>query len=139
VERAVPHVLIVDDDADVLNVLATGLEIAGACHVEKASSAEQATDVLERRRPGAAIIDTSLPGTDGLTLARQFISRCIPVLIISNDPRYLGRLTEAGCPFLPKPFRVDDLSKALMPLLQAGNAQLASLKAGLDRLANKRS
>jgi two-component system OmpR family response regulator len=134
----VPHVLIVDDDSDVLEVLATGLEIAGACHVEKASSAEQAIAGLERQRPDAAIIDASLPKTDGLTLARQLIDRHIPVLVISGDPKYLQPLTEAGCPFLAKPFRMEGLLAALGPLLQEGEAQLAPLKAALDRLAAKR-
>jgi len=131
--------LVVDDDHDVLDILAMGLEIAGACHVEKASSAEEAIAALERRRPDAAIIDaTSLPKTDGLTLARQLIDRRIPVLLISGDPKYLEPLTAAGCPFLAKPFRMEGLLAALGPLLQDGEAQPAPLKAGLDRLAAKR-
>jgi DNA-binding NtrC family response regulator len=135
----VPHVLIVDDDPDVVEVLATGLETAGACHVEKASSAEEAIAALERQRPDAAIIDASMPKTSGLALARQFIDLGVPVLVISGEPKYLEQLTEAGCPFLPKPFRMDGLLAALGPLLQEGEAQLAPLRAALDRLAAKRS
>ena len=134
-----PHVLIVDDDPDVLYVLAIGLETAGACHVEKASSADEAVAALERQRPDAAIIDASLPKIDGLTLARQLIDRRIPVLLMSGDPKYLEPLTAAGCPFLAKPFRMEGLLAALGPLLQDGEAQLTPLRAGLDRLDAKKS
>jgi DNA-binding response OmpR family regulator len=133
----VPHVLIVDDDPDVLDALAAGLEIAGACHVDKALSAEEAIAALERQRPDAAVIDVTLPRINGLTLARQLIDRGIPVLVISGDPKYLEPLTEAGCPFLAKPFRMDGLMAALGPLLQEGAAQLAALSAGLERLNAK--
>jgi two-component system response regulator MprA len=127
--------LIVDDDPDVLDALAAGLEVVGACHVDKALSAEEAIAALGRQRPDAAIIDVTLPKTNGLALARQLIDRGIPVLVISGDPKYVDPLTEAGCPFLAKPFRMDSLLPALDPLLQEGEAQLAPLRAGLDRLA----
>jgi CheY-like chemotaxis protein len=91
-------VLIVDDDPDVRDVLDAGLETAGACHVDKALSAEEAIAALERQRPDAAVIDVTLPRIDGLTLARQLIDRGIPMLVISGDPKYLEPLIEAGCP-----------------------------------------
>jgi len=98
-------------------------------------SAEEAVTALERRRPDAAIIDASLPRINGLTVARQLVDSGIPLLIISGHPTYLDLLTEARCPFLAKPFRTDDLLAALGPLLRDGKAQLAPVKAGLDRLA----
>lgn len=107
--------------------------------METASSAAEAMAAVERRRPDAAIIDVTVPRISGLALARQIIDLGVPALVISGVPTYLERLTEVGCPFLAKPFRVEGLMAVLKPLLENGEAQLAPLRAGLDRLAATQS
>lgn len=114
---AMPHVLIVDDDADVREVLATALEDAGVCHVETVSSAAEALALLGRMTIEAVIIDATMPRVSGLELARQTIGDGIPTLLISGDPKYLETVPELGCPFLAKPFRAARLQAEVEALL----------------------
>jgi signal transduction histidine kinase/ActR/RegA family two-component response regulator len=64
------NLLVVDDDADTRELLATALRGEGA-DVRTAASVAEALAALERRRPDVIISDISMPGEDGYTLARR--------------------------------------------------------------------
>jgi PAS domain S-box-containing protein len=59
-------VLLVDDDADVLELTATLLEREGDLRVETASSAEAGLDLLAEGTFDCIVSDYDMPGTDGL-------------------------------------------------------------------------
>jgi signal transduction histidine kinase/ActR/RegA family two-component response regulator len=63
-------VLVVDDNVDAANSLATLLRLFGA-EVEVAFSATAALDTLKRYAPDVAILDIGMAGMDGYELARQ--------------------------------------------------------------------
>jgi PAS domain S-box-containing protein len=67
---ATVRVLIVDDEADARDLIASALVDAGAC-VETARSAPEGFDQLKQHRPDVLISDIGLPGEDGLS----FIAR----------------------------------------------------------------
>jgi PAS domain S-box-containing protein len=64
------RVLIVDDDADTLEVIRQLLEHAGAA-VHAANCVEDALRSLERHRPDVLVSDIGMPGQDGYSLIRR--------------------------------------------------------------------
>jgi signal transduction histidine kinase/ActR/RegA family two-component response regulator len=61
------RVLVVDDEADARDLVATVLQQCGA-EVTAAGSAAEALDALDRVRPHVLISDVSMPGVDGYAL-----------------------------------------------------------------------
>jgi two-component system response regulator MprA len=63
-------ILVVDDDAAICRVLARALAAEGYV-VTTASDGGGALVELERRLPDLMLLDVSLPGLDGLAVARR--------------------------------------------------------------------
>jgi CheY-like chemotaxis protein len=78
------HVLIVDDNADFREVLASSFDQYGAL-VTRASSSRAALALLRRTRVDVIVSDLSMPGEDGLT----FVSACAryPPAMVAPHPR----------------------------------------------------
>jgi PAS domain S-box-containing protein len=70
------RVLVVDDEADVREVVATMLERCGV-RVSLAASVPEALDLLRRERPEVLISDIGMPEEDGYALIRKV--RALPV------------------------------------------------------------
>jgi DNA-binding response OmpR family regulator len=129
-----PCVIVVEDDLDVRDVLATGLELAGACRVIAVSGAGEAKAALTRELPDAAVIDIGLPGSSGLDLARDFAERDVPVLLISGSMRHIELLEAVDCLFLAKPFKINRMVEELQALLRDREQGLKRLRACFARL-----
>jgi DNA-binding response OmpR family regulator len=136
-EASMRHVLVVDDDIAVCEVMRMGLEADGTCRVTGAASAEEALSVALGDRPDAAIVDAVMPGVHGLALARALIGIGIPVMIVSGDPRLQRRLAEAGCRFLAKPFRLSEITVEMRLLLDNATQRATDLSASFERLFNE--
>ena len=132
------HILVVDDEPAICDVVQMGLELDGTCRVTRALCADAALDVALHDRPEAAIIDAVLPNVSGLALARAVIDLDIPVLITSGEPEHQRQLTEAGCSFLPKPFSLSRLLVETRVLLDAASERQARLAANLDGIFRAR-
>lgn len=118
-------VLIVDDSAMVRRVLTTGLatdpliKVVGA-----ASSADAAWTLMQDLRPDVVTLDIEMPGTDGLTFLKSYLTKLpIPTVVISSLTREGAQVTlramEAGA--------VDIVAK---PTLGLGDG-LPSIMSGL--------
>jgi PAS domain S-box-containing protein len=81
------HILVVDDDADALQLMETTLVQLGY-KVQCLPDGERALTLIESERPAAIILDLLMPGMDGfefLTRLRQRPEhRAIPVIIWTN-------------------------------------------------------
>jgi CheY-like chemotaxis protein len=107
------RILIIDDDADILLVLASVVEDAGY-----QVTAIDRSDYLEQIDAGALpdliLLDMLLSGQDGRQIARrlkgQAATRRIPIVMLSAHPDAQREALEAGADaFLAKPFDVDAL------------------------------
>src|SRR5204862_5001190 len=68
-----PVVLIVDDEAEICNVLELGLQ--NECDVETARSAEEAELMLATRRYDIIVSDHLMPQEEGMTFLTRAMSR----------------------------------------------------------------
>jgi len=68
------RILVVEDDADALELLSEVLRCAGH-EVQVATNADEALVQVEQFRPELAIVDIGLPDLDGYELARRIRAR----------------------------------------------------------------
>jgi CheY-like chemotaxis protein len=121
VERR-PSILVIDDDAAILDALEFMLEDEGYAVLtsEKADYAESLGDGA--RLPDLIVLDVLLSGKDGRTICRQLKSRPetrhLPVVLISAHPDADRSVREVGADaFLAKPFSVEALLDIVASLL----------------------
>src|SRR5882724_13635781 len=82
--RRSPAVLVVDDEADLRELLALTLVRLGL-DVDTAESLAQARDLLSRNRYALALTDMRLPDGVGLDLVREVATRNGPPIVFIND------------------------------------------------------
>ncbi len=134
--RPVRHILVADNESAICEVVRLGLEADGTCRASTATTIYDALQILTRDPPDAAVVDAVMPPEHGgLAIASQAVDLGIPVLIITGDPDTEDRLDAVGCPYLAKPFRLDELAAELRALLDEATIRRARLSAQLDRLA----
>src|SRR5437773_445753 len=64
------HVLVVDDEEHITELVAMGLGFNGF-EVERASSGRGALDAIDKRRPDLIVLDVMLPDLNGFDVARR--------------------------------------------------------------------
>jgi len=105
-----PHVLVADDDAWILRMVATVLEKRGYS-VETAVDGEDALHRALARTPDLLITDVMMPKMDGWSLVRQLRSHAelalLPVIFLSGGadvPNAVRAVKEGAIDFIEKPF-----------------------------------
>jgi signal transduction histidine kinase len=116
------HILIVDDEEAVTDVIRRFLAIAGH-EVSCVASGERALEVVtESRSVDLVILDLMIPREDGTANFRRLRERCpqIPILLCTGlvQGNETGVLLEAGASVLRKPFRMNELWHAVNSCLQ---------------------
>jgi PAS domain S-box-containing protein len=118
------RVLVVDDEVDAREVIASVLESRGARVVSAASSAEAMT-ALERFTPQVILSDIAMPGEDGLAFIRKLREvprlKDIPALAFTAyaRPEDRARVMDAGFNgHLAKPLGPDALVQAIAKALE---------------------
>ena len=109
------EVLVVDDEADIRELVAGVLEDEGYA-VRTAADSSSALDAIEDRRPSLVLLDVWLQGSrlDGLQLLEQVKSRdpTLPVIMISghgNLDTAVAAIREGAVDFIEKPFEAGKL------------------------------
>jgi two-component system NtrC family sensor kinase len=125
---ALARVLVVDDEADIANLMREMLESAGY-EVATAESGAVALELLEMARFEAIVSDLRMPDMDGSALWRE-VRRRHPALArrvlfvtgdtLSQDARQF--LDQTGCASLDKPFKKADLLRRVAAVLADGAA-----------------
>ncbi len=117
------HVLIVDDDRDIRELIAAYLEKNGM-RTTLAANGRQLRAALETAAPDLVVLDLMLPGEDGLALCRELRAgkyRAIPVLMLTARGDEVDRIIglEMGADdYMPKPFAVRELLARIRAVLR---------------------
>jgi two-component system cell cycle sensor histidine kinase/response regulator CckA len=115
-------VLLAEDDASVRQVLEEMLTDAGY-HVRTVTNGEEAIAELDRcgREIDIAILDVVMPGTGGLEVAAHLRASGSTVKLLFTSgysPDLTGTGGDTDAPLLSKPFRRDELLRAVRQLLE---------------------
>jgi len=121
----VRRILVVDDDPDIVELLALNLE-AGGYSVESAFDGEQALAMAKKMLPDLVVLDVMMPKMDGMqTLAelRVHPDTCdIPIVMLTakaSDADVWSGWKAGADYYLTKPFDVDELMR-FISYLQVG-------------------
>lgn len=106
--RARAHVLVVDDDADLLRLLTIRLQ-AGDYRVTAVASAEAALAQIAVELPDVLISDVRLPGRDGMALFDEVRGQhaALPVILLTahgSIPDAVAATARGAFAYLTKPF-----------------------------------
>ena len=116
------HILVVDDDADVLLVLVEMLRTAGFT-VTAADSGIAMREILSRAdllKIDAVVLDCMMPGERSAQLALHAKDLRLPVVMISGSIEAMTFADENGLQLLGKPFRMAELLKAIDQAVASG-------------------
>ncbi|RYY68547.1 MAG: response regulator, partial [Comamonadaceae bacterium] len=121
---AASHLLVVDDDADMLRLLSMRLQSAGY-RVSTAGSAEAALAQLDVERPQLVISDVRLPGKDGLALFDEVRRRhpALPVILLTAHgtiPDAVEATARGVFTYLTKPYEARELLDKIAQALALG-------------------
>lgn len=115
------HLLIVDDDREIRNLLTEYLEQAGY-RVTAVGDGKAMRRALEANRIDLVVLDLMLPGEDGLSLCRDLRTRTnLPVLMLTARGEEVDRIVglEMGADdYLPKPFNPRELLARIHAVLR---------------------
>lgn len=129
-------VLIVDDDADLQNVVCAMLKSAGF-RTSAVSSAEEAFDLLRESRPDLMVLDWTLPGMSGVEFCRRLrkeprLGR-LPVLFLtahSSTSDIVEAFSAGADDFVSKPFRAPELAARVLGLIRRAQMPPQSVRGG---------
>ena len=109
-EMGKKHVLVVEDEEDILELVGYNLAKEGY-QVTKAASGEEALRLAQARVPNLIVLDLMLPGMDGLEvcrrLKRESRTQHIPVVILTakgEEPDIVAGLELGADDYVTKPF-----------------------------------
>ncbi|MBI5137969.1 MAG: response regulator [Nitrospirae bacterium] len=118
------HILAVDDEADILEVIRYNLMKAGH-RVTCAETGQAALNAALADPPGLIVLDRMLPDLDGVTVCQRLKAdprtRDIPVLMLTakgTDPDVVGGLTAGADDYVVKPFSPPVLAARVAALLR---------------------
>ncbi|MBK8252435.1 MAG: response regulator [Polyangiaceae bacterium] len=112
------RILVVDDEENQRRTLSIGLKHEGFEVLTASSAAEALAIFTDNPTIDVAVIDLMMPGINGLDLARQ-IGRLHPgvrVILASAyhlSARQFERANCGACAFVPKPYSLPELCRAL--------------------------
>lgn len=122
-----PCILIVDDDADIRNLLAEYLGEQG-WSVSTAADGAAMQKILDSSSINLVVLDLTLPGTDGLALCRQLRAHSdIPVIMLTARSAPLDRILglEMGADdYLCKPFEPRELLARIRNVLRRNESNI---------------
>jgi len=116
------RILVVDDDAIVIKSCRRILEAEGF-EVTTVPSADEALEKIKNYDFDLLLMDVKMPKHDGMFLMREIKKNWpdIPIIVMSGypTPETIADVLKLGATqFIPKPFRPDELVKAVRQVIQ---------------------
>ena len=119
-----PHILVVEDEPDIRELLSFTITRAGF-DVREAENAEDAIKMLDVGTPELIVIDWMLPGMDGIDLAKWLrsdeLTSTLPIIMLTARGEEIDKLRsfEAGVDdYVTKPFSPKELTARIKALLR---------------------
>ncbi|TXM91804.1 response regulator [Methylobacterium sp. WL122] len=131
-----PHILIVEDDREIANLVARYLR-GNACRVTLAGDGAEMDRALVDGRVDLIVLDLMLPGEDGLSLCRRLRENsAIPILMLTAKAEEIDRIVglEIGADdYLAKPFNPRELLARIRAVLRRTGNEVAE-EEGVSRM-----
>jgi two-component system, OmpR family, response regulator len=123
--KVTPHLLVVDDDRDICDLLSNFLAKHGF-RVSVAHDGRTMTQALETARISLVVLDLMLPGEDGLSLCRRLrATSTLPVVMLTaigeETDRIIG-LEMGADDYIAKPFNPRELLARVRAVLRRTGA-----------------
>jgi two-component system OmpR family response regulator len=123
--NATPHLLIVDDDREIRDLLSRFL-VKHGYRVDTAADGRAMDKLLEAGRFDLVVLDIMLPGEDGLALCRRLRAGSrIPIIMLtalSDDTERIVGLEMGADDYLVKPFNPRELLARIKAVLRRSGA-----------------
>jgi len=128
-EHNLPHILVVDDDQAVRELISSYLT-ENELRVTAASSGHEMLEALSQSIIDLILLDLRLPGEDGLQIARQLRDQSsIPIIVVSGKRDEADRVMalELGADdYLTKPFSTRELLARIRTVLRRFRATMVA-------------
>jgi DNA-binding response OmpR family regulator len=128
------HVLVVDDEADIVFLCRMNLEMAGF-EVSSATNGREALAAITARRPDIILLDVMMPVMNGWecleALRADASMNDVPVVMLTAMAQQADRvrgLAAGAASFVTKPFRVAGLVDTIRQTLSSTPAERESLR-----------
>ena len=124
------HVLVVDDEPNIAELLAMALRYEG-WQISVAHTGSKAVTAAKDVRPDAVVLDMMLPDFDGMEVLRRLRAALpdVPVLFLTAkdavEDRVAG-LTAGGDDYVTKPFSLEEVVARLRALMRRAGAQVSA-------------
>jgi two-component system OmpR family response regulator len=120
-DQTVPHILVVDDDREIRDLLNRFL-VKHGLRVSTARDGVEMSRVLDGAAIDLVVLDLMLPGEDGLSLCRKLRSTTnLPVIMLTamgEDTDRIVGLEMGADDYLPKPFNPRELLARVKAVLR---------------------
>lgn len=128
-------VLIIDDDHLLRNTLVKGLRSEGFDTLD-AESAEFGSDILQKVKVDAIVLDRMMTGMDGLTFLKSLRAKgnqtpVIMLTALSGPENAIDGLSGGANDYLAKPFQLKELVLRLNNIIKTSSVAVAQLPDGL--------
>ena len=118
------RILVAEEDSSFLKMMEDSLKTSGSLyHLQKVSSGKECLRMLQEEKFDILLLDHSLSDGEGLNWLRRFneLGIGIPTIFVTakGDPRLaIEAMKEGAVDFIPKPFKIEQLSHQVRRLLQ---------------------
>jgi two-component system, OmpR family, response regulator len=114
------HILIVDDNDDVREVIGSMLQehcyrVSSVCGGAAMRDFLEADDTVD-----CVVLDVLMPGEASAPLALHLKQKGVSVVVVSGSPEAMTYAEDNGLQLLQKPFRAQELCKAIETALGSG-------------------
>src|SRR5512136_1542767 len=130
-------ILIVDDEKDIVDLVAYNLEKEGY-ETLKALAGEKALQLVRTKNPDLVVLDLMLPGIQGLEVCKRIRkvpeTAAIPIIMLTAKGEEIDKIIglEVGADdYITKPFSVKELQARIKAVLRRSEARRAADQAEL--------
>ena len=118
------HILVVDDEPNILNTMTPLLRSRGY-EVSSASNGRRAIEAIERSKPDLVVLDLGLPDLDGVEVCRLVRERSnVPIVVLSarrTEADKVRALDIGADDYVTKPFGAEELLARIRVALRRGD------------------